>query len=239
MRALIGHTGFVGSNILKQTQFDRCYNSKNIEQICNEQFDLIVCAGVSSIKWKANKQPKEDFAQIKKLINNLEKTKFKKLILISTIAVYDNPADNAYGRNRLYLETHLKNHFENVSIVRLPSLFGAGLRKNAIYDLLNKDENYLPHQDSTFQYYCLDSLWQDIVIMQSAGIETLNISPEPISFREVLQLFKSDYLCTDTQKIVHENMKTEHAIHWGRVDSYMYGRDEIIKKLQRFIKENA
>jgi nucleoside-diphosphate-sugar epimerase len=239
MKALIGHTGFVGSNLSEQAQFDRYYNSKNIEEISGQQFELIVCAGVSSVKWKANKQPKEDFAQIQRLISNLEKTKFKKLILISTIAVYDNPADNAYGQNRLYLETYLKNHFDDVSIIRLPSLFGNGLRKNAIYDLLNKEESYLPHQDSTFQYYCLDFLWQDIIIMQNAKIKTLNIATEPILFRDILKLFKSDYLCTEPEKIVHENMLTTHSIHWGRTGPYMYGRGEITKKLQRFIEENA
>jgi nucleoside-diphosphate-sugar epimerase len=239
MRALIGHTGFVGSNLLKQAEFDRCYNSKNIEEIVDEQFELVVCAGVSSIKWKANKHPKEDFQQIQGLIENLEATKFKRIILISTIAVYDNPADNAYGRNRLYLETYLKNNFDNVSIVRLPSLFGSGLKKNAIYDLINKDEQFLPHQDSTFQYYCLDTLWQDIQTMQSANIKTLNISTEPIVFRDILKLFQSNYLCSDSNKIVHEDMRSVHAAVWGKQKPYLYDRIEIINNLERFIKENV
>ena len=239
MKALIGHTGFVGSNLLKQAEFDRCYNSKNIEEIIDEQFELVVCAGVSSIKWKANKSPKEDFQQIQRLIENLEATKFKRLILISTIAVYDNPADNAYGCNRLYLETYLKNNFDNVSIVRLPSLFGSGLKKNAIYDLINKDEQFLPHQDSTFQYYCLDTLWQDIQTMQSANIKTLNISTEPIVFRDILKLFQSNYLCSDSNKIVHEDMHSAHAAVWGKQKPYLYDRIEIISNLERFIKENV
>ena len=31
--ALIGYTGFVGSNLLRQRAFDATFNSKNIEQI--------------------------------------------------------------------------------------------------------------------------------------------------------------------------------------------------------------
>ena len=69
----------------------------------------------------------------------MDTIKFDKFVLISTIAVYDNPTDNAYGRNRLYLENYLINNYENVSIVRLPSLFGEGLKKNSLYDLKNKD----------------------------------------------------------------------------------------------------
>tara|TARA_R110000787_G_scaffold6702_1_gene23335 strand:+ start:2161 stop:2880 length:720 start_codon:yes stop_codon:yes gene_type:complete len=239
MNALIGHTGFVGSNLSKQTKFDKFYNSKNIEEIVSDEFETIVCAGVSSIKWKANKHPKEDFQQIQRLIENLEATKFKRIILISTIAVYDNPADNTYGRNRLYLETYLKNHFDDASIIRLPSLFGTGLKKNAIYDLLNKEQQFLPHQDSTFQYYCLDTLWQDIQIMQSASIKTLNISTEPIVFRDILKLFQSNYLCSDSNKIVHEDMRSRHAAVWGKQEPYLYDRIEIINNLERFIKENV
>ena len=238
MKALIGHTGFVGSNLKRQTDFDEFYNSKNIEEICDKEFDLIVCSGVSSVKWKANKEPSKDFEQIQRLINNLNKTKFKKLILISTIAVYDNPADNAYGQNRLFLETYLKNNFYNVNIVRLPSLFGVGLKKNAIFDLIHKKTDFLPHPSSFFQYYCLDNLWKDICIMQKNNIKVLNINSEPIKFSEILSMFESDYLCKDPNKIVQENMLSEHAKHWGKNGLYLYDRKEILFKLEKFINEN-
>ena len=239
MKALIGHTGFVGSNLSNQTTFDKFYNSKNIESIAGEKFKLIVCAGVSSVKWKANKDPKRDFTQIQRLINNIEKTRFEKIILISTIAVYDTPADNAYGQNRLYLETYLKNKYENVFIVRLPSLFGTGLKKNAIYDLLHKKTEFLPHQESTFQYYCLDNLWNDVDIMQREKINSLNICSEPILFEEVLKIFDSDYICTDPDRIVHENMLSKHANCWGKAGMYLYNRAEIVGDLQRFIEKNG
>ena len=85
MNALIGHTGFVGSNLSKQTKFDKFYNSKNIEEIVSDEFETIVCAGVSSVKWKANKHPKEDFRQIQRLIENLEATKFKRIIRLNML----------------------------------------------------------------------------------------------------------------------------------------------------------
>ena len=235
MRALVGHTGFVGSNILQQADFDKCYNSKNIEDISGNDFDLVVCAGVNSVKWKANKEPQKDFQQISRLVFNLHRARFKKIILISTIAVYDRPADNAYGQNRLYLETYLKNNFDDVSIIRLPSLFGSGLRKNAIFDLLNNDFQHLPHQDSRFQYYCLDDIWKDISKMSDNNIKTLNISTEPISFYDILTLFEADYRCDDTDKIKIENMTSDHAWLWDKKGPYLYNRDEIFNKLKRFI----
>ena len=238
MRALVGHTGFVGSNILQQASFDKCYNSKNIEDISGNDFELLVCAGVSSIKWKANKEPKQDFQQIHSLISNLHKARFKRMIHISTIAVYDSPADNAYGQNRLYLETYLRNNFDNVFIIRLPSLFGNGLRKNAIFDLLNKDFQYLPHQDSQFQYYCLDDIWSDITKMSDNNIKTLNLSTEPISFCDILTLFGVDHRCADPSKIIIENMNSDHAGLWGKKGAYLYDKDEIFDKLKGFIKQH-
>ena len=83
------------------------------------------------------------------MINNLKAAKIKKFILISTIDVYNNPSKvdentiinidklHPYGKNRLYLEKWVKKNYSNYLIVRLPALFGLGLKKNFIYDLIN------------------------------------------------------------------------------------------------------
>lgn len=47
-RALIGHTGFVGSNLNQQCEYSHCYNSKNIGDIKGEHFEEIVCAGIQA-----------------------------------------------------------------------------------------------------------------------------------------------------------------------------------------------
>jgi nucleoside-diphosphate-sugar epimerase len=238
MRGLIGHTGFVGSNILEQSSFDKCYNSKNIESIAGEKFDTLVCAGVSSVKWKANKEPEEDFKQIQKLIHNLDQAEFQTLVLISTIAVYDNPADSAYGRHRLYLETYLMNQYENVYITRLPSLFGKGLKKNAIYDLINKDYRFVPSPWSYFQYYCLDNIGKDIQKQIDLGIKVLNINSERVPFDKVLNLFELNLEQFRRNKVVQENMLSDHGEHWGQPGNYLYTQEEILQQLKEFISHN-
>tara|TARA_B100000315_G_scaffold129586_1_gene119223 strand:+ start:261 stop:470 length:210 start_codon:yes stop_codon:yes gene_type:complete len=43
--ALIGYSGFVGSNIKTKFDFTKLYNSSNIEDIEYLEFDTVVCAG--------------------------------------------------------------------------------------------------------------------------------------------------------------------------------------------------
>ncbi|MEX1376222.1 MAG: NAD-dependent epimerase/dehydratase family protein [Eubacteriales bacterium] len=147
---LIGYTGFVGSNIAEQMPFDDLYNSKNINDIKGKDYDLIVCAGIRAEKYLANKYPEDDLNAIKDLIDILETVACKRFVLISTIDVYDRPvgADedtvidekmlHPYGKNRLFMEKWVSEHFDHYNIIRLPALFGKGLKKNFVYDCLTK-----------------------------------------------------------------------------------------------------
>lgn len=150
MKGLIGYTGFVGGNIAKQIPFDKLYNSKNISQIKGENFNLLICAGVSAEKYLANKFPENDLKQIQRLIEKLDTIECNKFILISTIDVYSDTiavdedtiinrnALEPYGKNRLFFEDWVRGRFDNHSVIRLPALFGDGLKKNFIYDCLTK-----------------------------------------------------------------------------------------------------
>lgn len=148
MKALVGYTGFVGSNLARSTKFDAMYNSKNIKEAYGSKPDLLVYAGVPAAKYLANKAPEEDLAVIRQAEENIEKIEPKKLVLISTIDVFpvsvgvdENtvPAENseAYGRNRRELELWVREHYPNALIIRLPALFGANIKKNFIYDILH------------------------------------------------------------------------------------------------------
>jgi hypothetical protein len=148
MKILVGYTGFVGSNLNIQTHFNGCFNSQNIQSAFGLKPDLLVYCGVRAEKYLANQNPEKDLAHINEAMANIHAIAPKKLVLISTIDIYANPQDvdeatqpalqdfmdNAYGKHRLLLENHVREHFDTL-IVRLPALFGRGLKKNFIYDL--------------------------------------------------------------------------------------------------------
>jgi len=88
---LIGATGFVGSNLLRQRSFDARYHSANIGEIGNEVFDLVICAAPSAVKWLANKHPDKDRAHVDRLMADLEAVRTRRFVLISTVDVYPTP----------------------------------------------------------------------------------------------------------------------------------------------------
>jgi len=245
--ALIGYTGFVGSNLLKQHQFECLYNSKNIKEIQNKDFNLVVCAAAPSIKWLANKEPENDLAAIEMLITNLKKIKAKKFVLISTIDVYPNlnmvNEDSLikkanltpYGAHRLMLEELIANTFDHL-IIRLPAIFGKGMKKNPLFDLMHNDLKYF-NPDSLLQFYHLDYLWADIDKSLQNNLKVLNIATEPILLGEIArEVFKLDIPNTTEIHPAFYDMRTNHANLWGNSKPYLYLKEEIMKDVKLFVE---
>jgi hypothetical protein len=149
MEILVGHTGFVGSNLAESHVFDLCFNSKNISEAFGLNPDVLVYSGVRAEKFLANKEPEKDFEIIQDAIENIKRINPKQIILISTVDVYPNPIavdENSeidldvvqpYGKNRLFLENWVASNFDDYLIVRLPGLFGKNIKKNFIFDLIS------------------------------------------------------------------------------------------------------
>ena len=149
--AIVGYTGFVGQNLCISHHFDAKYNSKNISEAYETKPDLLVYSGVRAEMFTANNFPERDFAHIQEAISNIEKIKPKRLVLISTISVYPvyegnentdikDKTGTVYGKNRRYLEQWVEKNITDYTIVRLPALYGEGIKKNFIYDIIH----YIP-----------------------------------------------------------------------------------------------
>lgn len=149
MESLVGYTGFVGSNLAAGHTFDGLYNSKNIQDAFGTRPDLLVYAGVRAEMFLANHDPAADLANLKQAAENIQRIQPRQLVLISTISVYDDPAGadedspidktrlTAYGANRRWLEEWVETEMPNRLIVRLPALYGRGLKKNFLYDYIH------------------------------------------------------------------------------------------------------
>lgn len=173
MNSLVGYSGFVGSNIALGIKFDNYYNSKNIKDAFGTNPDLLVYSGVPAQKFIANKFPEKDMEIIKEAMENIKKINPKKLVLISTIDVYNdpnnvdetaiiNPDENQpYGKNRFFLEKWVMDNINDYLIVRLPGLYGQNIKKNFIYDLIHqipgvlneKKFNELLGKDNLIKFY--------------------------------------------------------------------------------------
>jgi nucleoside-diphosphate-sugar epimerase len=251
MRALIGHTGFVGGNLQPQAEFDAVYHSATIETLRGQACDLIVCAGAPAVKWVANADPDADWANLARLIDVIRSAPCRSLVLISTVDVYASPigvdertvpdatrTGNAYGYHRRQLELAVQATEADVTIVRLPALFGEGLKKNVIYDLLHDHQVDRIHPDGAFQYYNLDWLWADIERVRTAGVREVNLAVPPLTVREVAETcfgraFENP-LATGGPALY--DMKTVHSSLWGRTDGYSHGRDEVLSSLRAFVQ---
>lgn len=149
MNALVGYTGFVGSNLYAEGQFNQVYNSKNIEEAYGTRPDLLVYAGLRAEKYLANNAPEKDMELIRQAQKNIERIEPKKLVLISTIDVFKVPKNvdenseiiteglHPYGYNRYQLECLVREQYPDALIIRLPGLFGRNIKKNFIYDYIH------------------------------------------------------------------------------------------------------
>jgi nucleoside-diphosphate-sugar epimerase len=247
--ALIGHTGFLGSNLLEQTTFTDLYNSKNIADIHGKDYDLIVSAGNSSVMWKANLEPETDYNNIQYFIKTLKNVNAKRFVLISTIEVYDKPQNvnentlidesrlKPYGKHRYALEQFIADQFKTHTIVRMPNLYGSHLKKNFVYDLVHNNRLDLTHKDNIQQWYNLKNVWDDINIAVQHDLSLINFAVEPISCKELAQYTLEINFDNVTQNPPREyNMQTKYGSFYKRNGNYLYSKKESLEDLKTFIK---
>lgn len=242
--ALIGHSGFVGSNLLAKRSYDSLYRSSDIDTIRGKTFDHIVCSGVQAMKWWANLHPEDDQAGIDRLLGPLSEVDARRFTLISTIDVYPAPrgvdedtivereGHHAYGLHRLQVEDWIRERFPEVLIVRLPGLFGPGIKKNVIFDMLHDNGLDKVHPGGVFQYYDLRRLADDIDRAWDLGIDLLNLSTGQLATSEIRdRFFPGKELGGSGPAPASYDMRSKHAKVWGGADGYLYSKEQVVADL--------
>ncbi|HBM90558.1 MAG TPA: hypothetical protein DD400_01575 [Rhodospirillaceae bacterium] len=246
--ALIGHTGFVGGFLKKAMSFSDFFNSQNIEDIKGQSFDAVICAGISAVKWMANKEPEKDRQAIARLQECLSTVSAKRFIHISTVDVFLNPDGvdenspvieeglHPYGLHRYQFENFVRETFSSATIMRFPALFGSGLRKNALYDLLHDNCLDQISRQGVFQWYDLKRLPSDIEKAQ--GLSLVHFPTEPLKMSRII-----DELFPEKKGVGHDNPAARYNLHtcyaerFGGRGPYLASADEVMEEMRGWIKE--
>jgi len=246
--AIIGHTGFVGSNIILKKKFSFYYNSSNISEIKNESFDLLISCGLSATKFLINKNPLQDKINIQNQKNLLASTKVNHIVHISSIDVYNNKIEvnenskinsselDHYGYNRFNFEKFIIDNFNNFHIIRLPMLFGNGLKKNVLYDLLNNQFKNRINNDSIFQWYNIENIWNDIRNIINKKINLINLISEPIKLSSINKKYFG-YPINELagKKPLITDIRSIHSKKFSNKTDYIYSKKNIENDLKKFI----
>jgi len=240
--ALIGHGGFIGANLAAQAHFDEKVDARGVESIRGKSFRLLVCAP----------DPAADREELQRLAASLREVKAEKLLLVSTVDVYprpeavdeDSPIDlsataTPRGRHLRELELSCAEHF-SATVLRLPLLFGPGLERNLLLDLLSDREVENIHPDGVFQYYAVAHLWRDANIALERGLPLLNLAAEPIPTRELaLRCFGRELTAYPASAPAVSDVRSKHAPLWGG-ERYLYSKERVLQEIADFVeKERA
>lgn len=249
-RAIIGHTGFVGSNLTGFGHYDRLFNSSNSNEMRGQSFDEVICCGVSAVKWRANEDPNADWLRISALIDNIDQLQAGRFILISTIDVYQppvgvteqdptSPVGGGYGLNRARLERHIRDKFRDYLILRLPGLYGRGLRKNAIYDLYHDNMVDAINPVNTFQWYDVRRLEEDMQSILKEGIQICNITAEPVSMELIGNTYFPGKLRRSSpgETGVRYDVRTNYAAALGGSGHYHFDAAAVLSGIGHCLEE--
>jgi hypothetical protein len=255
--ALIGYTGFVGSNIAASHDFTDCYNTANISDIRGRSYDLVVSAATRADSHRINQNGPADLAEIDDYIALLSTVHAAQLVLVSTVCIYPGgttPDESTplsaegltpYGANRLYMEQTLSERFNTLAL-RLPQLYGIGLKKGIVYDLLNDYRIEFIRPEGRFQYYDLRRLWSDTERVLQAGLQTLNLATPPLSSARVAAecfgIDIADQVVAGEESVFSEmytrDMRTIHADMFGGPAGYLMDELAELDALRAFVRES-
>jgi hydroxypyruvate isomerase len=247
MDALIGWTGLIGQELLLQLNDTvDIYNSSNIEEIKNKSYNKIYFCGLPAEKWLINKNPENDLQNLERIKDILITVKCQKIILISTIDVLDCsiPQDedgihystHPYGIHRRMMEkwtmdVYAKNTEDSYYIIRLPGLFGKGLKKNIIYDLIFEKQIENICLDSEFQWYNISNILADINHAIENDIRLIHLFSEPVSVKDIIQLYFPQSMSKCIGKnVIKYNLQTKYG-----KNNYWKTKNDIILDIGKYV----
>ena len=239
---LVGN-GFVGKNVSEKfkSKIFSSYTSSNIHDSLSLSHDLVVSAAPSAKKWLANKNPEQDFASCKNLVENVLEMQKEWLFHFSTIDVYAFPGNSPdedcqdfsstpYGKNRRWVEEQFLSSGK-CTIVRLPAVFGPHLSKNYLFDLMNDNNISSIKANSEFQWLHIKRSF-DLIENCKSLPQIINLAIPPVNtFQLIRNFFPQKLQLVDTQS---EGSRycfvTKHS-----PKGFIMSEEEMLKDLKDFV----
>ena len=263
MIALVGYTGFVGSNIYVRAsnRIEGVYDTQNVEKAYGLEPDVLVFAALRSDKDLAHRAPYDDYERVLEAQRTIKKINPAKLVLISTTDVYKNPvgvdeensvfavgsekADKEgimpYNLNRYYFEAWARKNYSDLLIMRLARPYGLNAKDSFLKDFT--DESFMKQVDSNskYQFYPLSRIWEDIQTAIAENLPIVNMTSEPISAGEIYEcLAGKDFKPTSGKEaskkvLTTEDVMTIYADKFGGSGKYICPKSEILGSIKQFV----
>jgi nucleoside-diphosphate-sugar epimerase len=228
---VIGGGGFVGSAYIRL--FDRLgiectsINRANYAEHVGRHCDILINANGNSQKYLADRDPKTEFdASVRTVIHSLEDFHAGTYLFLSTGEVYisqerpevtreelalDPRQMSRYGLHKFMAESFVRTLHPDWLIVRMGGFVGPGLRKNAIFDMLNDKPVWLD-LNSELQFISTNHAAEIVWTLVNKGIrnDTVNLAAKGvIRLGDIYQRLRSKSTLDLAAKKVRFEISTE------------------------------
>ena len=192
---LLGCRGFVGSALfqaLHKAGYDVASVSRDTyEEHRNGRYDVLINSAMPSQRFWALNNPLQDFEATvtltADLIYNWHWSKFVQISTVSARCQLDHP----YGLNKSCAETLVLNQSANNLVIRLGGLYGRGLDKGTVFDVMNGNRLFV-HGDSKYNFIDVQRAAGIIVQkLDETGIVEIG-ARDQISLIEIAEHFRFD-----------------------------------------------
>lgn len=206
---LLGGRGFYGSAIARMLDLQgrtfRVITRENYADFRGQKCQVFINANGNSSKLLAKRAPLEDFdASVRSVRNSLVDFEYDTYVYLSSVDVYADcsrgkpngesvtlePAkQSGYGFHKALAEQCVKHVARRWLIARLGGAVGPGLKKNAVFDILNGGPLWLD-PESRLQFLQTDDAARMLMSLIDRGIrnEIFNVCGRgTIALREVIE----------------------------------------------------
>ena len=244
--ALIGSTGAIGQEIFdkiskKDNVHVDTYTRKNIEDLLNSEYDIVICAAPSSGKLKTNLGLDNRDKDIEKLCKVIKEVKTNRFILISSQSAI-NEEDKLYGKVQKRVLESILSHHKDYTVYMVDTLYGTSLNKGFISDIITKQWSFLSDEliqklpELTNYYRKIENtnLWEGYIDLPKDILEKL---PNIVDIYPDDKIFQTTPITTLASTVV-ENMEVSQGLKTSISETEVFtGKD--IKNLYENPNENT